>query len=82
MPSLSLVALQEVRHLGAPGVRRAHVCVRTAYASAPPMLRTGGTMIAIGLPAAGTAMAGADPVMLIFKKLKIAGSLTGNMRAS
>ncbi|GAA5890328.1 hypothetical protein JCM6882_008796 [Rhodosporidiobolus microsporus] len=49
-----------------------------AYASAPPLLRPGGTMICVGLPPAGTAIAGCDPVAIIFQKLQIRGSLTGN----
>jgi D-arabinose 1-dehydrogenase-like Zn-dependent alcohol dehydrogenase len=50
-----------------------------AYKSAPTFLRKGGTMVAIGLPAAGTAIAGVDPLAMIFNKLTIKGSLTGNM---
>ncbi|GAA6026874.1 hypothetical protein JCM8097_005925 [Rhodosporidiobolus ruineniae] len=50
----------------------------TAYKTAPDFLRPGGTQICIGLPTAGTAIAGADPVAMIFKKLTIKGSLTGN----
>lgn len=37
-------------------------------------------MMCIGLPAAGTAVAGTDPLAIIFNKLTITGSLTGNMR--
>lgn len=36
-------------------------------------------MVAIGLPTAGTAIAGVDPLAMIFNKLTIKGSLTGNM---
>ncbi|GAA5865949.1 hypothetical protein JCM8547_002894 [Rhodosporidiobolus lusitaniae] len=50
-----------------------------AYSTAPAFLRPGGTMICVGLPTAGTAIAGEDPVRIIFHKLTIKGSLTGNM---
>ncbi|KAK4058622.1 hypothetical protein OIO90_000066 [Microbotryomycetes sp. JL221] len=49
-----------------------------AYKTAPLFLRKGGWMVGIGLPAAGTAIAGTDPLHLIFHKLTITGSLTGN----
>ncbi|BGP39519.1 Alcohol dehydrogenase [Rhodotorula kratochvilovae] len=60
-----------------------HVVVVTggtaaAYASAPAYLRAGGTLLCVGLPPAGTAIAGADPCAIIFRKLTIKGSLTGN----
>jgi D-arabinose 1-dehydrogenase-like Zn-dependent alcohol dehydrogenase len=50
-----------------------------AYASAPPFLRAGGTLVAIGLPTAGTAVCGADPVAMIFGAWTFKGSLTGNL---
>lgn len=48
-----------------------------AYSSAPALLRKCGVQVCVGLPAAGTAMAGADPVLLCFYKLSILGSLVG-----
>lgn len=49
-----------------------------AYKGAADFLRKGGVQVCIGLPAAGTAMAGADPLSMIFNKLSIKGSLVGN----
>lgn len=44
-----------------------------AYASAPGLVRKNGVIVAIGLPKAGTAVAGTDPLHLIFNKLTIIG---------
>ncbi|GAA6008492.1 zinc-dependent alcohol dehydrogenase [Rhodotorula paludigena] len=71
---------EEVKRITGGG---GHVVIVTggtaaAYSSAPAYLRPGGTMICVGLPSAGTAIAGADPCAIIFKKLTIRGSLTGN----
>ncbi|KAK4053173.1 hypothetical protein OIV83_001908 [Microbotryomycetes sp. JL201] len=52
----------------------------SAYKTGPAFLRKGGVMVGIGLPTAGTAVAGTDPLHLIFHKLTIVGSLTGNMK--
>ncbi|KAM0792591.1 hypothetical protein ACM66B_005252 [Microbotryomycetes sp. NB124-2] len=52
----------------------------SAYKTGPLFLRKGGVMVGIGLPTAGTAVAGTDPLHLIFHKLTIVGSLTGNMK--
>lgn len=73
-------SLQALRITGGGG--HAVICTggtAGAYKSAPTFLRKGGTMVAIGLPAAGTAIAGVDPLAMIFNKLTIKGSLTGNM---
>jgi propanol-preferring alcohol dehydrogenase len=37
---------------------------KSAYDPVPFMLRTGGTMVCVGLPAAGTTVAGCDPMMV------------------
>lgn len=50
-----------------------------AYKGAEDFLRIGGTLVCLGLPPAGTAIAGADPVKIVFKKLHIKGSLVGDM---
>ncbi|KAI9018197.1 hypothetical protein DFJ74DRAFT_676333 [Hyaloraphidium curvatum] len=47
---------------------------KSAYDPAPFFLRTAGTMVCVGLPTAGTAIAGADPMRLTIK-----GSLVGSM---
>ncbi|GKZ29464.1 hypothetical protein AbraIFM66950_005024 [Aspergillus brasiliensis] len=49
-----------------------------AYRVAPRMLRVGGVVVCVGIPASGTAVAGDDPMYIILKNLKIVGSLTGS----
>lgn len=50
-----------------------------AYKSAPMMCRVGGKVMCIGIPPAGTTIAGADPGWLIFKNISIIGTCVGNM---
>ncbi|KAK5704109.1 hypothetical protein LTR97_003122 [Elasticomyces elasticus] len=47
------------------------------YQMAPALLRPGGTMVCVGLPADPTVVAGAPPIMLAMKRLNIVGSVTG-----
>lgn len=54
--------------------------VKAGYQSAPAMLRSGGTMVAVGLPADPTVLAGAPPIMLCLKKLSIVGSVVGTRK--
>lgn len=59
--------------------KQAHGVVVTAaskegYASAPAMLRPGGTMVAVGLPKDPTVIAGAPPIMLALKKVGLTPS--------
>lgn len=63
----------------------AHGVVVTAgseagYQSAPRMLRPGGTMVAVGLPADPAVVAGAPPLLLALKRLNIVGSVTGTLK--
>ncbi|KAJ9621573.1 hypothetical protein H2203_007060 [Taxawa tesnikishii (nom. ined.)] len=63
----------------------AHGCVvfsavRSGYELGPHTLRPGGTMVAVGLPADGTVLAGASPIMLAMKRLNIVGSVTGTLK--
>lgn len=51
-----------------------------AYKSAPMMLRTGGAVMCVGLPPSGTALAGAEPGFLIFKNIRIIGTMVGSMK--
>lgn len=51
-----------------------------AYKSAPMMCRTGGKVMCIGLPPAGTAMAGAEPGWMIFRNISVIGTMVGSMR--
>ena len=53
---------------------------KEAYASAPGMLRPGGTVVAVGLPKDPSILAGAPPLMLCLKKLNIVGSVVGTLK--
>lgn len=46
-----------------------------AYENAPGLLRPCGVLVAVGLPAAGTAIAGADPALVCFGGIQIRGIL-------
>ncbi|KAI9029170.1 alcohol dehydrogenase 1, partial [Hyaloraphidium curvatum] len=52
---------------------------KSAYEPAPFFLRQGGTMVCVGLPTAGTTIAGADPMYMCMKRLTIRGSMVGSM---
>jgi propanol-preferring alcohol dehydrogenase len=53
---------------------------KEAYASAPGLLRPGGTVVAVGLPKDPTILAGAPPLLLCLKKLNIVGSVVGTLK--
>lgn len=53
---------------------------RAAYADAHKMLCPGGTMVCIGMPPMGEAVAGGDPNHLIMGAVTITGSLVAGMR--
>ena len=53
---------------------------KEAYASAPALLRPGGTVVAVGLPKDPTVLAGAPPLLLCLKKLNIVGSVVGTLK--
>jgi propanol-preferring alcohol dehydrogenase len=53
---------------------------REGYASAPAMLRPGGTVVAVGLPKDPSVVAGAPPVMLAMKRLQVVGSVVGTLK--
>jgi propanol-preferring alcohol dehydrogenase len=50
-----------------------------AYASAPQMARISGKIMCIGLPVAGTAFAGADPLLMVGKNLHVIGTKVGSL---
>ncbi|OAL06037.1 GroES-like protein [Phaeosphaeriaceae sp. SRC1lsM3a] len=50
-----------------------------AYASAPMMARIGGKIMCVGLPPAGTAVAGGDPLLLVGKNLHVIGTKVGSL---
>jgi propanol-preferring alcohol dehydrogenase len=49
-----------------------------AYRVAPRLLRVGGIVVCVGMPASGSAFAGDDPMYIILNNLNIVGSLTGS----
>lgn len=51
-----------------------------AYAQAPNLLRPGGSVVAVGLPKDPTVIAGAPPIQLALKKLRIVGSVVGTLK--
>ena len=53
---------------------------RAAYETAPNYLRPNGTVVAVGLPTDPTIMAGAPPVAVALRRLKIVGSVTGSLQ--
>jgi propanol-preferring alcohol dehydrogenase len=53
---------------------------KESYAAAPGFVRPGGTVVAVGLPADPSVVAGAPPIMLALKRLNIVGSVTGTSK--
>lgn len=53
---------------------------KEAYASAPTLLRPGGTVVAVGLPKDPTVLAGAPPIMLCLRRLNVVGSVVGTLK--
>jgi len=51
-----------------------------AYRVAPRMVRVGGIVVCVGMPASGMVVAGDDPMFLILNNLKVVGSLTGSRK--
>ena len=54
--------------------------VSQSYKTAPYLLRPGGTVVAVGIPADSTVMAGAPPGFLALRRLSIVGAVTGSLR--
>jgi len=71
--------VQRITTYGAHGVI-VTAATREAYASAPMMLRPGGTVVAVGLPKDPTVIAGAPPIVLCLRKLNVVGSVTGTLK--
>lgn len=53
---------------------------RAAYESAPSFLRPNGTVVVVGLPKDSTILAGAPPMMMALRRLKVVGSVVGNLK--
>ncbi len=51
-----------------------------SYATAPFLLRPGGTVVAVGIPADPTVMAGAPPGFIAIRRLNIVGAVTGTLK--
>lgn len=71
--------VMKITGLGAHGVV-VTAASKEGYASAPSMLRSGGTMVAVGLPIDTSVVAGAPPLMICLKKLSIVGSVVGSLK--
>lgn len=73
---------EEVMKITTHGAHAVLVTAATkqAYESAPMMLRPGGTVVAVGLPPDPTVLAGAPPIVLALRRLKIAGSVVGTLK--
>lgn len=53
---------------------------REGYATAPMLLRPGGTVVAVGIPSDTSIMAGAHPGLLCMNRLNIVGTVTGTLK--
>ncbi|KAL1962713.1 hypothetical protein VTN77DRAFT_9257 [Rasamsonia byssochlamydoides] len=53
---------------------------KEAYAQAPSLLRPNGTVVAVGLPKDPTVIAGAPPLMMALRRLKVIGSVVGSLK--
>ena len=51
-----------------------------SYATAPFLLRPGGTMVAVAVPADPTVIAGAPPAVIALRSLNIVGAVTGTLK--
>ncbi|KAI9719699.1 MAG: hypothetical protein M1828_006132 [Chrysothrix sp. TS-e1954] len=71
--------LMEITGLGAHGVV-VTAASRAGYESAPNFLRPGGTMVAVGLPADPTVIAGCPPLQMCLKRLNVVGSVVGTLK--
>ncbi|CAG9956064.1 unnamed protein product [Clonostachys rosea f. rosea IK726] len=71
--------IASITQYGAHGVI---VCAATkaAYETAPTYLRPAGTLVTIGLPKDASILAGAPPIMVALKRLKIVGSVVGSLK--
>jgi len=76
------VEQEVIRLTGGKGAHGIFVTATSAgaYRSAPMMCRTGGKVMCIGLPPAGTALAGAEPGWMIFRNISVIGTMVGSMR--
>ncbi|RAL15734.1 zinc-dependent alcohol dehydrogenase [Aspergillus homomorphus CBS 101889] len=71
--------IRKITTYGAHGVI-VTAATRAVYTAAPTYLRPSGTLVAVGLPADPTVLAGAPPMLLSLKRLNIVGTVTGNLK--
>ncbi|PYH42334.1 zinc-dependent alcohol dehydrogenase [Aspergillus saccharolyticus JOP 1030-1] len=72
----------EVRKITTHGAHGVIVtaATKTVYATAPTYLRPNGTLVAVGLPADPSILAGAPPMLLSLKRLNVVGTVTGTLK--
>lgn len=71
--------VKKITTYGAHGVV-VTAATKEAYASAPMMLRPGGTMVVVGVPKDPSIVAGVPPVLMCSKQLRIVGSVVGTLK--
>lgn len=71
--------VQRITTYGAQGVT-VFATAKQSYATAPLLLRPGGTMVAVGIPTDSTVMAGTLPGLLATRRLNIVGAMTGTLK--
>lgn len=71
--------VMRITEYGAHGVL-VTAATKEAYASAPNLLRPGGTVVAVGLPKDPTILAGAPPILMALKRLNVVGSVVGTLK--
>ena len=71
--------VMKITTYGAHGVL-VTAATKEGYGTAPRLLRPSGTLVAVGIPTDPTVMAGAPPVLLAMKQLRIVGTVTGTLR--
>ncbi|PYI31956.1 GroES-like protein [Aspergillus indologenus CBS 114.80] len=71
--------IRKITTYGAHGVI-VTAATKAVYSTAPTYLRPNGTLVAVGLPADPTVLAGAPPMLLSLKRLNIVGTLTGTLK--
>ena len=64
---------------GAQGVA-VFAASKQSYATAPFLLRPGGTVVAVGITTDPTVLAGAPPTILTIRRLNIVGTVTGGLK--
>ena len=71
--------IQRITTYGAHGVA-VFATASQSYATAPLMLRPGGTMVAVGIPVDPTAIIGAPAPVITLRSLNIVGAVTGTLK--